>query len=202
MYASPLLSWYAWLPLNLPEFVLSPWGSGNLALTSSGHFGLGSYLNPILNILSLRFCILCSFYVEGFGSLSVCFFIWWVYLWLHILSALYQHYSDNFSCSSFFLVVLHICVYVYIYILLLWKSLICVWLCNPMDCRVHGLLQATILVYVAVPFSRDLPNPGIVPMSPTLQADSLPAGPPGKPIYIHIHTYMYIHIYTYMVVVV
>ena len=28
----------------------------------------------------------------------------------------------------------------------------------------------------------DLPNPGIVPRSPTLQADSLPSEPPGKPL--------------------
>ena len=27
----------------------------------------------------------------------------------------------------------------------------------------------------------DLPNPGIVPRSPALQADSLPSEPPGKP---------------------
>ena len=27
----------------------------------------------------------------------------------------------------------------------------------------------------------DLPNPGIKPKSPALQADSLPSGPPGKP---------------------
>ena len=38
-----------------------------------------------------------------------------------------------------------------------------------------------ILEWVAVPFSRDLPNPGIEPRSPTLQADSLPSEPPGKP---------------------
>ena len=30
-------------------------------------------------------------------------------------------------------------------------------------------------------FQGDLPNPGIEPRSPTLQADSLPAEPPGKP---------------------
>ena len=30
------------------------------------------------------------------------------------------------------------------------------------------------------PSSGDLPNPGIKPGSPTLQADSLPAEPPGK----------------------
>ena len=29
--------------------------------------------------------------------------------------------------------------------------------------------------------SRDLPSPGIEPRSPTLQADSLPSEPPGKP---------------------
>ena len=34
-----------------------------------------------------------------------------------------------------------------------------------------------------LPFSSpgDLPNPGIEPRSPTLQVDSLPAEPPGKP---------------------
>ena len=31
------------------------------------------------------------------------------------------------------------------------------------------------------PFPGDLPNPGIEHRSPTLQADSLPAEPPGKP---------------------
>ena len=31
------------------------------------------------------------------------------------------------------------------------------------------------------PSSGDLPNPGIEPRSPALQADSLPAKPPGKP---------------------
>ena len=30
------------------------------------------------------------------------------------------------------------------------------------------------------PFPGDLPTPGIEPRSPTLQADSLPAEPPGK----------------------
>ena len=30
-------------------------------------------------------------------------------------------------------------------------------------------------------FPGDLPNPGIEPSCPTLQADSLPAEPPGKP---------------------
>ena len=42
-------------------------------------------------------------------------------------------------------------------------------------------LQARKLECVAVPSSRDLPNPGIKPRSPALQADSLSSEPPGKP---------------------
>ena len=57
----------------------------------------------------------------------------------------------------------------------------CPTLCDPMDYTVHGILQARILEWVAFPFSRDLPNPGIEPRTSTLQADSLPAGPQGKP---------------------
>ena len=57
----------------------------------------------------------------------------------------------------------------------------CLTLCDPMDYTVHGILQARMLEWVAFPFSRDLPNPGIKPRSPTLQADTLPAEPPRKP---------------------
>ena len=32
-----------------------------------------------------------------------------------------------------------------------------------------------------MPFSRDLPDPGVKPGCPALQADSLPSEPPGKP---------------------
>ena len=57
----------------------------------------------------------------------------------------------------------------------------CLTLCDPTDYTVHGILQARILKWVAFPFSRDLPNPGIEPRSSTLQVDSLPAEPQGKP---------------------
>ena len=57
-----------------------------------------------------------------------------------------------------------------------WWSLSHVWLFVT-----HGILQAGILEWVAFPFSRDLPNPGIKPRSLTLQVDSLPAEPWGKP---------------------
>ena len=56
----------------------------------------------------------------------------------------------------------------------------CPVLCNPMDYTVHGILLARILSWVPFPSPGDLPNPGIKPGSPTLQADSLPAEPQGR----------------------
>ena len=44
-----------------------------------------------------------------------------------------------------------------------------------------GILQAKILEWVAIPFSKDLPNPGTDPGSPALQADSSPTELQGKP---------------------
>ena len=62
----------------------------------------------------------------------------------------------------------------------------CPTLCDPMNCNppgssVHGNLQARILEWVAIPFSRDVPNPGTEPKSAALQADSLLSEPTGKP---------------------
>ena len=58
---------------------------------------------------------------------------------------------------------------------------------NPMDCRlpgssVHGDYSRQEY-WSALPYppSGDLPNPGIEPGSPALQADSLPAELQGKP---------------------
>ena len=53
-----------------------------------------------------------------------------------------------------------------------------------MNYTVHEILLARILECVATPFSRDLPNTGIEPKSPAVQADSLPAEPQGKPILV------------------
>ena len=63
---------------------------------------------------------------------------------------------------------------------------LCLTLCNPMDyslpgSSVHGIFQARVLEWVAISFSGDLPDPGIKPGSPALQADSLPTELPGKP---------------------
>ena len=62
----------------------------------------------------------------------------------------------------------------------------CPTLCDPIDCSllgssVHGIFQAIVLEWMDISFSRDLPNPGLEPKSPTLQVDSLPSEPPGKP---------------------
>ena len=65
----------------------------------------------------------------------------------------------------------------------------CLTLCDPMDYSLPGLS-----VHGDSPgkntgmschsfFPGDLPNPGIEPRSPSLQADSLPAETPGKPIH-------------------
>ena len=64
----------------------------------------------------------------------------------------------------------------------------CLTLCGLIDCgppgsSVHGILQARILEWVAILFSRDLPDLEIKPGSPALQEDSLPSEPPAKPKY-------------------
>ena len=46
-----------------------------------------------------------------------------------------------------------------------------------MDYTVHGILQARILEWVAITFSRESSQP----RSPASQVDFLPAKPPGKP---------------------
>ena len=48
----------------------------------------------------------------------------------------------------------------------------CPTLCNPMDCTVHGILQARISSGLPCPSPGDLRNLGIEPRSPALQVDS------------------------------
>ena len=57
---------------------------------------------------------------------------------------------------------------------------LCLTLCNPMD---KSMEFSRPQYWSGWPFSslQDLPNPGIEPRSPTLQADSLPSEPQGKP---------------------
>ena len=46
----------------------------------------------------------------------------------------------------------------------------------------HGILQARILEWVAIPSSMGSSQPGIKPRSPAFQADSLLSEPPAKPL--------------------
>ena len=62
----------------------------------------------------------------------------------------------------------------------------CPTLCDAMDYTVSGILQARILEWVAFPFSRGPSQPKDQTQVSTLQADSLPAEPQGKPTLYHM----------------
>ena len=64
----------------------------------------------------------------------------------------------------------------------------CLTLCNPhgltVTCQAPLFMEFSKLKYwsgLPFPSPGDLPNPGIEPMSPALQVDSLLSEPPGKP---------------------
>ena len=65
-------------------------------------------------------------------------------------------------------------------------SKLCLILLQPQDCSpsgssVHGILQARILVGVAISFSSDLPNLGIERVSPALAGKFFTTEPSGRP---------------------
>ena len=62
----------------------------------------------------------------------------------------------------------------------------CPTLCDPVDCSlpgfsVHGFPRQEYWSGLPFPSPGDLPDPGIEPGSPTLEADTLTSEPPGKP---------------------
>ena len=79
--------------------------------------------------------------------------------------------SDHFSPLFYFLLITTVCS---------WSiTPVCPTLWDPMDCSppgssVHGILQARILEWVAMPSSEDLPDPGTEPVS--LMSPVLPGG--------------------------
>ena len=91
-------------------------------------------------------------------------------------------------------------VYIYIYIHLFIYACMCAWLqsgptfCNPMDSSlpsssVHGILQARILEWVAMPSSRESSSTVIEPaslMSPVLVGGYFTTSATWEAIYIHI----------------
>ena len=54
---------------------------------------------------------------------------------------------------------------------------------------VYGISQARILEWVAISFSRDLPNPGIEPRSPAFAGGFFAMESPGKP-YMYSYTWI------------
>ena len=72
--------------------------------------------------------------------------------------------------------------------MLCWVAQLCPTLCDPMDCSLPcrlfcpwGFSRQEHWSGLPCPPPGDLPNPGIKPRSPALQADSLLFDPPGKP---------------------
>ena len=54
--------------------------------------------------------------------------------------------------------------------------------CSPPGSSIHGIFQVRVLESgLPFPSPGNLPDPGIEPRTPTLQADALPSEPPGKP---------------------
>ena len=88
-------------------------------------------------------------------------------------------------------------VFILIYVLCSAKSLqSCPTLCDPMNCSlpgssVHGVLQARILEWVAMPSSREIfPTQGSNPwLLQLMHCRQITAEPPGKPILIYILPY-------------
>ena len=74
---------------------------------------------------------------------------------------------------------------------------VCLTLCDPTDCSlpgssVHGTLQARILEWVAISFSRGSSRPRDRTWFPILQADSLQSKPPGRPqVSINLYEWIY-----------
>ena len=82
------------------------------------------------------------------------------------------------ECDEFFLIDLVMLSYVQVCL----AAQSCSTLCDPMDCSspgssVHGILQAKILKWVAIPFSKGSSQPRDRTQVSCVEADSLPAEP-------------------------
>ena len=76
----------------------------------------------------------------------------------------------------------------------MWKSLSRVWLfATPWTTQPMEFSRAGYWSGSPFPSPGDLPNPGIKPRSPVLQAGCLPAEPPGKPS-IYLPTYLFAYL--------
>ena len=124
----------------------------NIALTIWTFFG---------KVMSLLFNMLSRFVVD-FLPKSQCLLI----SWLWSLSAMILEPKKIKSVTSVWILI-KVKVSVAQSCLTLWDSVDC----SLPGSSVHGILQVRILEWVAIPFSGDLPDPGIEPRSSALQAD-------------------------------
>jgi len=107
------------------------------------------------------------------------------YLW-KVGSLIVRYNASSFLWEPLFLIV-SVCVCMH--------AQLCLTLCGPMDyslpgSSVHGILQARKLEWIAIPFSRKFPDPGIEPMFPgfpALAGRFFTPEPPGKPLCWSIH---------------
>ena len=122
--------------------------------------------------------MLCFTCIVGCFSYTCIYFKFFSHLgYYRILSRVPCVISQNFETKCLLLVT-YDCVCV-----LVTQS--CPAICFPTDYSLpgsstHGILQARILEWVAIPFSRGSSNPGVEPGSPTLQADSSPSSHQGS----------------------
>ena len=97
-----------------------------------------------------------------------------------------------FKSSAHFLIGLFFCYWVVCCCYLVAKLYLTS--CNPVDCKppdfsVHGIWQARILEWVAISFSKGLPDPGIKPASTALAGQFFTTEPPGSPELFELFVY-------------
>ena len=86
--------------------------------------------------------------------------------------------------------------YIDVFVVVVWSPNHIQLFCDPMTvaCQSPLSMEFSRQEYwsgLPCPPPGDLPNPGIEPRSPALQADSLLSELPGKPIFIYMWTYIY-----------
>ena len=81
----------------------------------------------------------------------------WVSLNASVLRWMLQFCQIDFCFFFFFLKIAH--VLICIFLMKVKVIQLCLTLCNPMDCTVRGILQARILEWVAISFSRGSSQP-------------------------------------------
>ena len=122
-----------------------------------------------------------------------------------LVSALISLSSSHSSISCYFVLSLRFSCLLYIFPYILSGGLVtklCLPFCDPTDCSLPGSLVHPFFsrqeycsrfsrqeYWSRSPSQGDLPHPGIKPVSPAFQVDSLPTEPPGKPICHLLHRY-------------